>query len=178
MVTRLTDRIATLLRADAHGVVDSLEERSLLLRQHLRDAELELLQKRAQLEALGEEEERLGEERRRLGERLAALDQDVELALQGEKEDLARFAIQRLLPEQREAAALDVQIAEVAKARSRLASKLESQERAMEELRGRARSRLQRGPSCQDDLLGAASVADEEVELELLRRRGEREGAR
>jgi len=178
MATRLTDRIATLLRADAHGVVDSLEERGLLLRQHLRDAELELLQKRAQLEALGEEEERLREERRRLGERLEALDQDVELALQGEKEELARFAIQRLLPEQREATALETQLEEVTKARGRLAEKLATQDRAMEELRNRSRSYLQRSRACPDDLLGAPAVADEEVELELLRRRGAREGAR
>ncbi len=48
----------------------------------------------------------------------------------------------------------------------------------MEELRNRSRSYLQRSHVCPDDLLGAPAVADEEVELELLRRRGAREGVR
>ena len=39
----LLDRMARLVRADAHGVVEALEDRGLLLRQHLRDAEAEVL---------------------------------------------------------------------------------------------------------------------------------------
>ena len=54
MAMKLFDRMTTLIKADAHGVVDALEERSLLLRQHVREAELELLQKRARVEALTE----------------------------------------------------------------------------------------------------------------------------
>ena len=55
MTIRLRDRITTLLKADAHGLVESLEERSLLLKQYLREAEIELNRKRARLEAGGEE---------------------------------------------------------------------------------------------------------------------------
>ena len=66
MVMKLFDRMTTLIKADAHGVVDALEERSLLLRQHLREAELELLQKRARVEALTEEGARLRDELARL----------------------------------------------------------------------------------------------------------------
>jgi phage shock protein A len=36
MSLRLFERMTTLVKADAHGVLDALEERSLLLRQHLR----------------------------------------------------------------------------------------------------------------------------------------------
>ena len=71
MTLRLIERIALLLRADAHGVVDALEERSLLLKQALRDAELDLLEKRAHVEALEREEERAI----RLGD--AGFDRDV-----------------------------------------------------------------------------------------------------
>ena len=45
MALRLFDRIGLLLKADAHGVVESLEERSLLLKQYVREAEIELNQK-------------------------------------------------------------------------------------------------------------------------------------
>ena len=61
MAIKLFDRIATLVKADAHGLVESLEERSLLLKQYVREAEIELNQKRARLEALREEEKRLRE---------------------------------------------------------------------------------------------------------------------
>ena len=47
MAIRLFDRIRMLLKADAHGVVESLEERSLLVKQYVREAEIELDRKRA-----------------------------------------------------------------------------------------------------------------------------------
>jgi len=38
-------RLGTLARADAHGVVDALEDRTLVLRQNLREAAAELRKK-------------------------------------------------------------------------------------------------------------------------------------
>ena len=178
MAMKLFDRMTTLIKADAHGVVDALEERSLLLRQHVREAELELLQKRARVEALAEEETRLRDELARCGKRVAALDEDIALALDGEKEDLARFAIRRMLPERKELTALEVQITEVNETRAKLAERLEEQESQYESLRQRARVHLAEASRSDDDLQGLASpaVADEEVELELLRRRQQRAG--
>jgi phage shock protein A len=173
MTLRLFDRIATLAKADAHGVVDALEERSLLVKQYLREAELELLQKRARVEALGEEEARLRDELERCRGEVRSLDEDVTLALAGKKEELARFAIRRLLPRRERAAALEAQIGDVAETRERLAERLQAQEQQFEELRGRARVQLaSRGTEGEvADLLGGPVVDDAEVELELLRRR-------
>jgi phage shock protein A len=175
---KLIDRVTTLVKADAHGVVDALEERSLLLRQHVREAELELLQKRARVEALTEEEARLRDELVRCGKRVEALEEDIALALDGEKEDLARFAIRRVIPERRELTALEAQIAEVGETRAKLAERLEEQERQFETLRQRARTHLAEASRRDDDLQGLAppAVADEEVEIELLRRRQQRAG--
>jgi len=172
MTSKLFDRIATLVRADAHGVVDALEERSLLLKQTLRDAELELLQKRARVEALGQEEERVRERAARCGAAGAALDEDVELALAGGREELARFAIRRLLPLRPERAVLEREAASLAASRSELAERLAAQEAELEELRARVRARLAQGPAAARDDLGPPPVDDAEVELELLRRRG------
>jgi phage shock protein A len=176
MAMKLFDRMTTLIKADAHGVVDALEERSLLLRQHVREAELELLQKRARVEALTEEETRLRDELTRCGTRVAALDEDIALALDGEKEDLARFAIRRMIPERKEVAALEAQIAEVGETRAKLAERLEEQEGQFETLRQRARAHQAEASRSEGDLQGLAepAVADEEVELELLRRRQQR----
>ena len=176
MAMKFFDRLTTLIKADAHGVVDALEERSLLLRQHVREAELELLQKRARVEALTEEEARLRDELERCAKRMAALDEDIVLALDGEKEDLARFAIRRMLPERKELTALEVQITEVNETRAKLAERLEEQECQFESMRQRARVHLAEASRNDDDLQGLAppAVADEEVEIELLRRRQQR----
>lgn len=178
MAMKLFDRVTTLVKADAHGLVDALEERSLLLRQHIREAELELLQKRARVEALAEEEARLRDERERCGKRVAALEEDIDLALGGEKEDLARFAIRRMIAERRELNALEDRIAEVNETRAKVADRLEEQESQYESLRQRARVHLAEASLNHDDLQGLAppAVADEEVELELLRRRQQRAG--
>jgi phage shock protein A len=176
MTLRLFDRMATLVRADAHGMLEALEERSLLLKQHLREAELELIQKRARLDGLNSEDERLTTALERRQEEIAALDEDVVLALDGEKDELARFAIRRLLPKRRELEALTTARGQVREARTRLAAKLDEQEREFEELRERvqARSHEARHPA---DAPGIPSVSDEEIELELLRRRGSPSGA-
>lgn len=176
MAMKLFDRMTTLIKADAHGVVDALEERSLLLRQHVREAELELLQKRARVEVLTEEEARLRDELARRGKRIAALDENIALALDGEKEELARFAIRRIIPQRRELTALEAQIAEVGETRAKLVERLEEQECQFEALRQRARLHLAEATRSEDDLQGLAepAVADEEVELELLRWRQQR----
>jgi phage shock protein A len=178
MAMRLFDRLTTLVKADAHGVVDALEERSLLLRQHVREAELELLQKRARVEALAEEEVRLRDERERCSRRMAALDEDIALALDGDKEDLARFAIRRMIPDRRAISAIDARIGEVAETRQKIAERLELQEQQFEALRQRARLHLQEAARDAGDLRDVTepAVADEEVELELLRRRQQRAG--
>ncbi|MCP3985226.1 MAG: hypothetical protein GY723_12625 [bacterium] len=174
MPLKLIDRIGALLRADAHGVVDALEERGLLLRQALREAELELLQKRARVAALTEEEARLRDEHERKQTTVTALDEDVALALTGEKEELARFAVRQLLPERRELESLGTQIEEVANTRTKLERRLEEQQEAFQTLRSRARTQLTLAsrPADPCDPTAPPFVADEEVELELLRRRG------
>lgn len=180
MATTLMDRIARLLRADAHGVLESLEERSLLLKQYVREAELELDRKRARLDALREDEKRLGDALARREGELATLDEDIALALGGDKEELARFAIRRLLPRRREVAALRAQLADRGAERDALAARIEEQAGRLEQLKTRVRAELARRASADEPgpWLAEPAVADEEVELELLRRREARGGGR
>lgn len=171
---RVFERIGRIVRADAHGMMDQLEERSLLLKQHLREAELEVAQKRAKLDAIDEERRRLSEEGQRLEARVAALDEDVELAMKGEDADLARFAVRRLLPKREALHALCARAAQFDERRTRLQTRLESQEAQLAELRTRVRAALAR-PDPQPIEWGEESVVtDEEIDLELLRRRDER----
>ena len=169
---RLLHRMGFQLRADAHGVMDEIEDPSLLMKQHLREAELELDRKRARLEALDEEARRLGEATLHEQKQIERLDQDVELALQGDKQDLARFALRRLLPHRRTFEALTERRDEIADEREHHARILSGQEQSFAQLRERVQARLASldadwiHPACSCD-----DVAEEEIELELLRRR-------
>jgi phage shock protein A len=169
------DRLATAIKADAHGALDALEERGLLLKQCLREAELEVGRKRALAAGLEAEERRLAEARARLLRECASLDEDVALALGGGKEDLARFAARRLLAGRRELEAVAQRAERTAAERGRLAEKLAAQERDLETLRRDVRAKLAQlesepGPAA-PAAASSACVSDEEVELELLRRR-------
>ena len=173
MAIRVFDRITTLLKADAHGVIESLEERALLLKQYVREAEIELQHKRAQLEAARDDEKRLREALARDEHEIRGLDEDITLALAGGKDELARFAIRRLIPRRNEATALRAQIEQRSAEAQVLAERLAAQQAQFESLRTRVRAELARdresgvmpGWPCE------TGVADEEVEIELLRRR-------
>jgi len=173
MAIRLIHRINRLVTADAHGLIESLEDRALLLKQHLREAELELQHKRARAEALGEEERCVSETTKRIEQALARSEQDAELALAEDRDDLARFAIRKLIPIQRELTALAARAKELSDERQRVRDKLESQEVDFERLRARVRTQLA-APETRADVTSEATepiVADEEVEMELLRRK-------
>ena len=174
---KILDRLTVLLKADAHGVLEQLEERSLLAKQHLREAELELSRKRVRCEALAEEARRLGEEAARLDRECASLDEDVALALEGGKQELARFSIRRMLPKRRSAGELRERMALASEERERLQGQLDAQEAEFELLEQRVRG-LVAAERAGERMPVPPQVADEEVELELLRRRAATEGTR
>jgi phage shock protein A len=167
---RVFERIGRIVRADAHGMMDQLEERSLLLKQHLREAELEVVQKRAKLDAIDEECRRHKADGQRLEVHVASLDEDVELALSGDDPELARFAVRRLLPKREALRALFARAVQLEERRSRLQAQLEVQEAQLAELRPRVRAALARPDPEPMEFGGEPAITDEEVDLELLRR--------
>jgi phage shock protein A len=170
---KLFERMASLIRADAHGVLDQLEERGLLLKQHLREAEIELDHNRARLAALEDELRRLAGDEEKLASQVEALDDDVEMALAGDANELARFAVRRLLPRRKLLEELRTRTGELESERSRLAERVLAQTEQFEALRVQVRAQLARsspGP-CWDEHGAGALVAEAEVDLELLRRR-------
>ena len=169
---RFMDRLRLVVKADAHGVMDQLEEKSLLVKQHLREAELEVERKHACLEALDEEARELAEAARVCEGELASLDDDVELALGRGEEELARFALRRLLPRRRALGELRERAARLHERRGRLQQKLDAQAEQLEVLRARSRARLSELHDAESrDRVSEAPVEEAEVEIELLRRR-------
>lgn len=170
---RLLRRMAVMLRADAHGVLESLEDRDLLLKQYLREGEMELDRNRAQAEALRDEVAALGAEARRQEESIAALDADVSLAMASGRDDLARFSIRRLLTLRAGAAAIAARIEQRTAQLVGLDERVAEQERKYAELESRVRAELGRQrPSRCSEWEETSVVRDEEVEIELMRRRG------
>jgi phage shock protein A len=165
------ERLGLLLKADAHGVIESLEERSLLAKQLVREAELEVARKRDRVEAIDRELARLGAEGARGGEELRALDADVELALGRGEEELARFAARKLLTGQRAQTARDARSGALTRERADLAERLARQETELDELRERVRARLHEEANRGEGVSCPAPVAEHDVSLELLRRR-------
>lgn len=171
----LLTRMTTLLKADAHGVVDSIEDRSLLLKQHLREAEAALARKRARLDALNAEEKESREGMKRLGLAIRRLEDDVSLALDGDKEELARFALKKLLGLKRRVEQLEQRGKRLKEEREELEERCEQQELELVELRARVKGYLARAEAGEaDERFLEPIVEDEEVEIELLRRRNER----
>ncbi len=175
----LMARLSTLARADAHGVVDALEDKALVLRQQVREAAAELDRKRCRIDALVAEDKDLRAEAERIEERKTALEADVELALAGDQDELARYAIKKLLPLRHGAAEIERRLAALAEERAGLEQQLAEQEAEFELLESRVKGFLARQG---DDESGGAraftdlAVTDQDVELELLRRRAAQEG--
>ncbi|MEM8997273.1 MAG: PspA/IM30 family protein [Acidobacteriota bacterium] len=163
-------RLTALVRADAHGALDALEDRPLLLRQHLRDAEEALASKRTRRDALDAEARDLERTTSRLRPRIDALDADVNLALAEGRDDLARFSAQKLLPLRRQLDGIAARRRDLDQERLELDEILGRQEGQLGDLRLRVRDVL-------ENLAGAdpagegPSVREQDVELELLRRR-------
>jgi phage shock protein A len=178
-------RFLTLAKADAHGVLDSLEDRSLMLKQCLRDAELELARNRVRRDELASWMELLDRQRQQLNARSVSLENDIRLAMDRSEESLARFSIRRLLSTRRQHELIDEQERGAREELDRLTQKVEAQERELEELRDRVEAQLAReralGHSAcarhdsDPDAPDFTSVRDEEVELEFLRRSEQRE---
>ena len=95
----------------------------------------------------------------------------MELALAGGREELARFALRKLLPVREARGETRTRIGELASSRDRVGEALAEQEEAFDLLRERVAARLAESRRAQPAESAAARVvADEEIELELLRR--------
>ncbi len=174
----LMARLSTLAKADVHGVVDALEDKALVLRQQVREAAAELDRKRCRIDALAAEDKDLRAQAERIEERRGLLEEDVELALAGEQDELARYAIKKLLPLRHGAGEIERRLSSLAEERAGLEQRLAEQEAEFELLESRVQGFLARqdeqatGVRAFTDL----AVTDHDVELELLRRRAAREG--
>jgi phage shock protein A len=173
-------RLVRLCKADIHGVMDQMEDKGLLLKQHLRDMREELDKKESRLAGMLASREETQRERETRSREHEALERDLALAIAQEKDDIARTLIRKVKSLVHHGDELDRHIQALDTDISRYRAALEEQRRLYEQFQLKASEHLRRSerqqwkeamretlPLC---CLGA-EPAEAEVELELLRRK-------
>ena len=170
----LFNRIKTNVRADAHGVIDALEDRKLLLKQCVRDAEAELARKRATLQILEQDLRQLERSEKATTSELAGFELDAATALRAGNDELSRYALKAVLMRKARQRRQHEQRDELTRAQGELTRTLAEQSERYEALKERVNAELlaesAAGPCAQVEV-----VTDEQVELELLRRKAQAE---
>lgn len=91
-------RIVRLCKADIHGVMDQMEDRGLLLRQHLRDMEKALSLKEARLKAMAASRRQAQQEYEKYKRECEKVEQDLTISIEKNRDDIARLLIRKLKP--------------------------------------------------------------------------------
>ena len=91
-------RVVRIFKADVHGVMDQLEDRQLLLKQHLRDMAEALSLKEVRLNEMLASRKQAQQDRDKYGRQSQALEQDLAVAIQKDKDDIARMLIRKIKP--------------------------------------------------------------------------------
>jgi phage shock protein A len=91
-------RIFRLFKADIHGVMDQIEDRGLLLKQHLRDMEDALVHKEAKLRQMCFARDQVRHHYEKGIKESSNLEEDLEVAIRKDRDDIARMLIKKLKP--------------------------------------------------------------------------------
>lgn len=91
-------RIVRICKADIHGVMDQLEDKGLLLKQHLRDMEKALTQKEARLKKLMTSQRQTVKEMDKYQKETQKIERDLSVSIEKGRDDIARMLIRKLKP--------------------------------------------------------------------------------
>ncbi len=170
-------RLVRLCRANIHGLMDRFENKSFLLKQHLREMEEALSRKDVALKRLQIVKEHREKRLARTHQETAALQKDLSIAFDGARDDMARFIIGKLKTLDPQKQALERDIHELERETGEIAQCLLKQRLEYERLKHRSmvylnragRETWQRTAPKRTGLAFDPDVSDEEVEIELLR---------
>ncbi|WP_319409358.1 PspA/IM30 family protein [uncultured Desulfosarcina sp.] len=172
-------RMVRLCKADVHGVMDQLEDKGLLLKQYLREMETSLGHKEQQVNALTRRIGRLTGQIARHAEEVDKLERDLTLALQKEKDDIARMLIRRRRALETAAGHLKEQIDAMSLEKTQLTETLSHQRLQYETLNAKADAccfqatdhLFETASDRNAGIVYSTEPVDEEIELELLTRK-------
>ena len=172
-------RIFRLFKADIHGVMDQIEDQGLMLKQHLRDMEEALIQKKAQLKQMCFAKDQARQDYEKGKNESNTLEQELEVAIRKDRDDIARMLIKKLKPLAHLQSERCSHIDRLNHKIEQFQEDIEQQRMQYERLRQQATDFVYRTekqnedhawPAMQDGY-GVYELKDEEVELELLQRK-------
>lgn len=177
----LISRLTRLFRADAHAVLDRLEEPDVLLRQAVREMEEEVERNALALKALDLDHQHAHARASELESSLAGISGELDLCFDAGNEKLIRMLLRRRLEGERLLAHLGQRIARLEAERSERGRSLDEQRQRLESLRQKAAAfdvesvSAPRDPTIrgQPDL----NIAESDVDLALLRERQQRKAS-
>lgn len=172
-------RFLKLCKADIHGVMDQLEDRELLLKQYIREMEEELERKKTELEKAKAVRDGAKREYETYVEEIEKTEQDIAVAIDKNKDDIARFLIRKIKPMENRRNELGKSIENMDSDIAKTTELIERQRREYDSLKLRAGEFFHRMEKKKPrDGFSAAmpcglpgEISNEEVEIELLRRK-------
>jgi len=172
-------RIFRLFKADIHGVMDQIEDQGLLLKQHLRDMEEALVLKEVKLKQMCFAKDQVRQDHEKGKKEINNLEQDLKVAMQKDRDDIARMLIKKLKPlahiQSERCSHIDRLNLEI----EQFKNDIELQRLQYEQLRQQAAIFFHRTENQSEDHgwpamqagYGVYDLSDEEVEFELLQRK-------
>lgn len=171
----ILSRLVRLAKADAHGVMDQLEDKGLILSQCLRDMEEELGRAQNELSARRKQMEKLGKDMDGLSAQAEGFAKDARDAVSRQKDDMARHFLRRERVARKCLADLSGRGEELEKETARLAELCASRSEEYEKLKIRADHYMAMAAAAgperpfTDGPAPGFSPDEQEVELALLR---------
>lgn len=175
----ILSRMFKLCKADIHGVMDQLEDRALLLKQYIREMDVSLDKKEAGLKNMTRLRDQVHRAYEKCRQENRELEKDLEMAIEKDRDDIARMLIRKMKTrsqiqkqQQDQTERIDLEI-------ERCEQTLVKQRLQYEQLQQKANAYFQKADhdAWDDSIIQvvpdrvATGITEEEVEMELLRRK-------
>jgi phage shock protein A len=172
-------RIIQLFKADIHGVMDQIEDQGLLLKQHLRNMEASLTEKEMKLKKMSFLLDQSQQEHQKGERETGNLEQDLAVAIKKDRDDIARMLIKKLKPLTRLQSERRDHISRLRHEIDQSHAHIQEQRIQYDQLRQKATEYFYRQEQQNWEPIRPAAptgfrlneLSEEEVELELLRRK-------
>lgn len=173
----IMSRFVRLWKADLHGVMDQIEEKSLLLKQCLREMETSLQQKQTHLAQLRRTGEQIRNDQSVRAKEREKVEEDIALAVRREKDDIAKMLIRKRMTLQADEERMTLQLRQLDEEIQRLSRVVSDQQSQYERLKIKTTAYCQQAEqramadagAVWSEPAGMEYATDEEVELELMR---------
>ena len=175
----IASRIVNIFKADIHGVMDQVEDQGLLLKQYLRDMEGILNFKEVKLQKMMASRNQAQRDHDRYEQQCKTLEHDLTVAVQKDKDDIARMLIKKIKPLENLRAELDRHIKPLDEEIGAFKDCLDQQRLRYERLKHRAteyshKAQMQQWEKNMSDPIPDdiyQELSEKEIELELLKRK-------